>query len=239
VFAPARIGKGLQPYEARPPNREDDLVIPVRVSIIYYSSTGSVHTMADAAADAAEKAGADVRVRRAPELAPEQAIQSNDAWVRNVADTQHIPEAAPEDIVEADVVVFGTPTRYGNVAAQLKQFLDSLGPNWQRGELADKVYAGFTSTATEHGGQETTLLALYNTMYHFGGIIVPPGYTDPSKYVDGNPYGVSHVAGQGDRPVGDVEVTALEHMVTRCISVARRLKTGAEVVDAEADRTGR
>ena len=207
-------------------------MIPVRVSIIYYSSTGTVHTMADAAADAAEKLGADVRVRRAPELAPEHAIQSNDAWVKNVADTEHIPEATPEDIVEADVVIFGTPTRYGNVAAQLKQFLDTLGPNWQRGELADKVYAGFTSTATEHGGQETTLLALYNSIYHFGGILVPPGYTDPSKFVDGNPYGVSHVAGTDGRPVGDVQLTALEHMVKRCVTIARRLKAGAEAVKA-------
>jgi NAD(P)H dehydrogenase (quinone) len=213
-------------------------VIPVRVSIIYYSSTGSVHALADAAANAAEKAGADVRVRRAPELAPEQAIRSNDAWVRNVADTEHIPEANPEDVVEADVVLLGTPTRYGNVTAQIKQFLDSLGPNWQRGELADKVYAGFTSTATRHGGQETTLLALYNSMYHFGGIIVPPGYTDPSKYVDGNPYGVSHVAGgESENPVGEVEITAIEHMVKRCVLVARRLKAGAEAVpDSEQTR---
>ena len=199
---------------------------PVKVSIIYYSSTGNIHAMADAAADAADKAGALTRVRRAPELAPQEAIESNDQWVRNVADTEHIPEAAPADVVEADVVLFGTPTRYGNVAAQLKQFLDTLGPQWQAGELADKVYAGFTSSATEHGGQETTLLALYNTVYHFGGILVPPGYTDPSKFVDGNPYGVSHVSGQGDRPIGDVEKTALEHMTTRCVRIAELLKAG-------------
>lgn len=200
---------------------------PVRVSIIYYSSTGNVHALADAAANAAEKAGADVRVRRAPELAPEEAIQSNEAWAKNVADTKHIPEASPEDVVEADVVLFGTPTRYGNVAAQLKQFLDTLGPQWQRGELADKVYAGFTSTATKHGGQETTLLALYNSMYHFGGILVPPGYTDPSKFVDGNPYGVGHVSGQGGAP-GATEFTAIEHMVTRCVRTAELLKAGRE-----------
>jgi NAD(P)H dehydrogenase (quinone) len=199
---------------------------PVKVSIIYYSSTGNITAMAEAAADAADKAGALTRIRRAPELAPQEAIESNDQWVRNVADTEHIPEATPADVVEADVVLFGTPTRYGNVAAQLKQFLDTLGPQWQAGELADKVYAGFTSTATEHGGQETTLLALYNTVYHFGGILVPPGYTDPSKFVDGNPYGVSHVSGQGDRPIGDVEKTALEHMTTRCVRVAELLKAG-------------
>lgn len=208
------------------------MTTPVKVSIIYYSSTGNVHALADAAADTAEKAGAEVRVRRAPELAPEEAIRSNDAWLKNVADTQHIPPATPTDVVEADVVLFGTPTRYGNIAAQLKQFIDGLGPNWQRGELADKVYAGFTSTATAHGGQETTLLALYNTIYHFGGIIVPPGYTDPSKFVDGNPYGVSHVSGQGDQPVGDVELTAIDHMVRRAVGVAQQLKAGRESLAA-------
>jgi NAD(P)H dehydrogenase (quinone) len=228
MFARATIGQG--PEVRNPMEGDEAVTAPVRVSIIYYSSTGSVHALADAAADAAEKAGAEVRVRRAAELAPEQAINSNDAWVKNVADTRHIPQATPEDVVEADVVLFGTPTRYGNVAAQLKQFLDSLGPNWQRGELADKVYAGFTSTATQHGGQESTLLALYNSMYHFGGIIVPPGYTDPSKFVDGNPYGVSHVAGQGDQPVGATEVTAIEHMVRRCVTVAEQLKAGREAL---------
>lgn len=199
---------------------------PVKVSIIYYSSTGTIHTLADAAADAAEKAGAEVRVRRAPELAPREAVESNDAWVRNTQDTEHVPEVAPSDVVDADVVLMGTPTRYGNVAAQLKQFMDSLGPNWQKGELADKVYAGFTSSATAHGGQESTLLALYNSFYHWGGIIVPPGYTDPSKFVDGNPYGVGHVSGQGDLPVDDTSRTAIEHMTRRAVTVAEQLKVG-------------
>jgi NAD(P)H dehydrogenase (quinone) len=203
---------------------------PVRVSIIYYSSTGNIHTLADAAADAAEKAGADVRVRRARELAPEEAIASNDAWAKNAEETKHIPEATPADVVEADVVLFGTPTRYGNVTSQLKQFIDSLGPNWERGELADKVYAGFTSSATAHGGQETTLISLYNTIYHWGGILVPPGYTEPSKYVDGNPYGVSHVSGQGANPVGETELTAIDHMVRRAVLVAQQLKAGREAL---------
>ena len=209
------------------------MATPIKVSIIYYSSTGTVYTLADIAADVAQKEGADVRVRRVTELAPEEAIESNEAWAENVAETEHIPEAKPEDVVEADVVLFGSPTRYGNVAAQLKQFLDTMGPNWERGELADKVYAGFVSTATEHGGQETTLLALYNTIHHFGGIIVSPGYTDPSKFVDGNPYGVSHVGGMGDRPVDDVARTAVEHMVSRCVNVARQLQAGRAALAAE------
>lgn len=202
----------------------------VKVSVIYYSSTGNVFALADAAADAAEKAGAQVRVRRAAELAPAEALAANDAWQANAAATEHIPIAAPEDVTEADVVLWGTPTRYGNVSSQLKQFIDSLGPWWQRGELADKVHAGFTSSATQHGGQETTLLALYTTMYHWGGIVVAPGYTDPSKFVDGNPYGVSHVDGGGAELPDDVDRTAISHLAERAVRVAEELKTGRAVL---------
>ncbi len=106
------------------------------------------------------------------------------------------------------MVLFGSPTRYGNVAGRLKVFIDSLGGPWSQGLLADKVYAGFTSSQTAHGGQETTLLALYNTIHHFGGLIVSPGYTDGSKFVDGNPYGVSHVTGaNNDAPIDETVTT--------------------------------
>ncbi|MEU6207660.1 NAD(P)H dehydrogenase, partial [Micromonospora musae] len=108
--------------------------------------------------------------------------------------------------------------------SQLKQFLDTLGPQWMQGLLANKVYAGFTSTMTAHGGQESTLLALYNTMYHFGGLIVPPGYTDPVKFADGNPYGVSHVTGgNNDAPLGDAQLAALDHMAERVVTFAGKL----------------
>ena len=133
-------------------------------------------------------------------------------------------QATPDDIVWADAVLFGSPTRFGNVASQLKQYLDTLGPQWGEGKLADKVYAGFTAAKTDHGGQESTLLALYNTIYHFGGILVPPGYTDPVKFEDGNPYGVSHGTGaDGDVPLGDVQEAALDHLVERVLDVTRRL----------------
>lgn len=92
-------------------------------------------------------------------------------------------------------MVFGTPTRFGNVAAQLKAFIDSAGGLWFQGKLANKVYAGFTSAQNPNGGQESTLLALYNSLYHFGGIIVTPGYTDPVVFAaGGNPYGPSVTA---------------------------------------------
>lgn len=161
------------------------------------------------------------------ELAPPEAIASNPAWAEHVAATGDVAVATSDDIEWADVVVFGTPTRYGNVAAQLKQYLDTLGPLWAQGKLANKVYVGFVSTSTKRGGQESTLLALYNSVYHFGGILVPPGYTDPAvKFVDGNPYGTSHVSGQGTLPVGEEERASMEHMVTRAVRVAGALKDG-------------
>ena len=141
----------------------------VKVSVIYYSATGSVYALAQSAVEAAEKAGAEVRLRKVHELAPKEAIASNEGWSKHALETDDVPEATADDVVWADAVIFGTPTRYGNVAAQLKQFFDTLGPQWSRGELADKVYTGFTSTGTNHGGQESTLLAMYNSFYHFGG----------------------------------------------------------------------
>lgn len=201
----------------------------VNVAIIYYSATGSVHDMALTAEEAAKATGANVRLRKVAELAPPEAIASNEAWAAHAKATEDVEVATPEDIDWADVVVFGTPTRYGNVASQLKQYLDTLGPLWAQGKLADKVYVGFVSTATKRGGQETTLLALYNLVYHFGGIIVPPGYTDPAvKFNDGNPYGASHISAQGAIPVAEEERAAVSHMVTRAITVAGYLKAGKE-----------
>ncbi|HWN28701.1 MAG TPA: NAD(P)H-dependent oxidoreductase, partial [Actinomycetospora sp.] len=141
-----------------------------KVSIIYYSSTGTIHALAQEYAKGLENAGAEVRIRKVHELAPPEAIASNEAWQKHAEETQDVPEATADDVLWADAVVFGSPTRYGNVTAQLKQFIDTLGPQWAQGQLADKVYSGFTSTSTPHGGQESTLLALYNTFHHFGGI---------------------------------------------------------------------
>ncbi|MEU2577123.1 NAD(P)H:quinone oxidoreductase [Streptomyces anulatus] len=199
---------------------------PVNVAVIYYSSTGTVAAVAKAIAGDAERAGAHVRLRRAAELAPQAAIDSNPAWAANVTATADIPEVSPDDMAWADAVIFGSPTRYGNVTAQLKQFIDTLGGMWQAGQLADKVYSGFTSSSTAHGGQESTLLALYNTIHHFGGILVTPGYTDPTKFVDGNPYGTSHVSGQGDIPVGEQTLTAARVQAERVVKFTRAIKAG-------------
>jgi len=121
-------------------------------------------------------------------------------------------------------VLFGTPTRFGTPSGQLKAFIDTTGPLWQQGHLADKVYSAITASSTAHGGQESTILALSNVFYHWGGIIVPPGYTDPIQYQSGNPYGTSHVSGEG--PPGDVALEAARHQARRAVDTATALKIG-------------
>jgi NAD(P)H dehydrogenase (quinone) len=197
------------------------------IAVIYYSATGTVHELAESIAAGARGAGAEVRLRKVAELAPAAAIASNPAWQAHADATQDVPVAAPDDVVWADGVIFGSPTRFGNVASQLKQFLDTLGGLWAQGQLADKVYSGFTASATTHGGQESTLLALYHSVHHFGGILVAPGYTDPIKFADGNPYGTSHVNGQGAIPVDDTARAAAAYQGKRVATVSAALKAGA------------
>jgi NAD(P)H dehydrogenase (quinone) len=195
-----------------------------KLAVIYYSATGHGTTMAKRVAAAAEAAGAEVRVRHVAETRDPASFAENPAWTANYEATKDLPVATGDDIVWADAVIFGSPTRFGSVASQLRSFLDSLGGLWSQGKLADKVYAGFTSTNTAHGGQETTLLTLYVTLIHFGGIIVPPGYTDPVKFVDGNPYGASITAGHDNiTELGDTTNNALDHLARRVVTVADRL----------------
>ena len=201
----------------------------VNVSVIYYSATGTTQEMAERLSQAAEKSGAEVRLRHVAELAPDDVIEQVGAWAQHRQEVKDEPVATPDDVTWADVVLFGSPTRFGNVASQLKQFIDTLGPQWGQGLLANKVYAGFTSSQTAHGGQESTLLALYNTIHHFGGLVVSPGYTDPVKFADGNPYGVGHVTGpNNDEPLGNPQLDALDHMAERAVEVARKLKAGEQ-----------
>jgi NAD(P)H dehydrogenase (quinone) len=195
-----------------------------KLAVIYYSATGHGTTMARRVAASAEAAGAEVRVRPVAETRDPASFAHNPAWTANYEATKDLPRPTGDDIVWADAVIFGSPTRFGSVASQLRDFLDSLGGLWSQGELADKVYAGFTSTNTAHGGQETTLLTLYVTLMHFGGIIVPPGYTDPLKFVDGNPYGASLTAGHDNiSELDDATNNALDHLATRVVAVANRL----------------
>lgn len=197
---------------------------PVKAAIIYYSATGTVHALAQAAAEGAEKAGARVRLRKVAEQAPPEAISANPAWGQHIQDTADVAEAGHDDLAWADVMLFGTPTRFGNLANQLKAFIDTTGGLWREGKLADKVYSAFTASSTAHGGQESTLLALGNVFYHWGGIIVPPGYTDPVQFQSGNPYGTSHVSGDG--PPGDVALEAARYQARRAVDTAAALKAG-------------
>jgi NAD(P)H dehydrogenase (quinone) len=199
-------------------------VEPVNAAIIYYSATGTVHALARAAAEGAEKAGAQVRLRKVAELAPPELINSRPEWAQHLRDTADIAEAGLDDLDWADVVLFGTPTRFGTPTSQLMAFVGTVGPLWLAGKLAGKVYTAFTASNTAHGGQESTILALGNVFYHWGGIIVPPGYTDPIQYKTGNPYGTSHVAGNG--PPDDVALEAARHQARRAVDTAAALKAG-------------
>jgi NAD(P)H dehydrogenase (quinone) len=202
-----------------------------RVAVIYYSATGNVHGLAGAVAEGAEQAGAEVRLRHVEELASELQISQSQYWGRHRSQVAEAPVAALDDLEWADGIAFGTPTRFGNVAAQLKQFMDQAGKLWQQGKLADKVATAFTSSQTTHGGQESTILALNNTLYHWGMLILPLGYTVQEVFAaGGNPYGTSFTT---------------DHTVTgpdaRALALARyqglRLARFAAVL-AEARRTG-
>jgi NAD(P)H dehydrogenase (quinone) len=201
-------------------------VTNVRAAVVYYSATGGVYALAEAASKAAEAAGAEVRLRKVRELAPDAAIATNEGWGAHLAATQHIPEATHDDLLWADVLIFGAPTRFGLPAAQLKQFIDTPGPLWAQGKLINKVATSFTATATTHGGQESTILALNNTFYHWGAIIVPPGYADPIQFAAGNPYGASHVSNNGAIPPGDTEIASVQFQAQRAVTIAKALKAG-------------
>jgi NAD(P)H dehydrogenase (quinone) len=194
----------------------------VKLSIIYYSSTGTVDAMARRAAQTGEKLGAEVRLRHVAETAPDEAIQEQDDWVAHRREMEDEPVAEPDDLTWADAVLLGTPSRFGSAASQLQGFIDTLGPTWQEGQLADKVYGGFVATQTEHGGQETTLLNLYTNFIHWGGLIVAPGYTDEVKFADGNPYGAGKVTGETTE-LQEPDLDAIDHLVTRVLDVADRL----------------
>ncbi|WP_019900799.1 NAD(P)H:quinone oxidoreductase [Salinispora arenicola] len=197
-----------------------------RVAVIYYSATGITYQLAKAVCEAAGDTGAEVRLRKVRELAPDEAIRANAGWHAHRLQTQDVPEAEPDDLTWADVVILGSPTRYGLVAAQLKQFIDTTGPLWTRGALADKVYSAFTSTATLHGGQETTLTSLFSVFYHWGGIVVTPGYTDPSQFVAGNPYGASHTSNNAEVAPDNTALGAAALTARRAVRIGAALKQG-------------
>jgi NAD(P)H dehydrogenase (quinone) len=197
-----------------------------KIAVIYYSAGGNVHRLAEAVAEGAADAGAEVRLRRVAELAPDSALDQNPLWRAHVQIRDTVPEAEVSDLDWADGYAFGTPTRYGTVSAQLKQFLDQTGPLWMQGKLADKAATSFTSAMYRHGGHEATILSLNTVLYHWGTVIVPPGYTDPVIFeTGGNPYGTSFVGGRdGARPGEDV-LAAARYQGRRLAEVASYMVT--------------
>jgi NAD(P)H dehydrogenase (quinone) len=207
----------------------------VKVAVIYYSSTGAVHALAQAVAEGAVSAGAEVRLRRVAELVTDATIDENPRWRRHVDATASIAEAAVEDLAWADAYAFGTPTRFGAPAAQLKQFIDQSVGLWREGVLADKPVTAFTSAFNRHGGNEATIISLANVFYHWGALIVPPGYTDPAVYAaGGNPYGASSVTGpSGDGP-DTASLDAARYQGRRLTRTTIRLLAGTRADGVEA-----
>jgi NAD(P)H dehydrogenase (quinone) len=194
----------------------------VKLTIVYYSTYGTNHRMAETAAEAAREAGAEVRLRKVRETAPEGVVRAQEAWSAQAEKTANIEEATPEDMVWADAYLFSAPTRYGGAASQMRSFIDTLGPIWQEGKLADKTFTAMTSAGNPHGGQETTLQTLYVTAMHWGAILVPPGYTDPAVFgAGGNPYGTSVTA--GGEGLGEESEAAIRHQARRLVEITGKL----------------
>ncbi len=198
----------------------------VKLAVIYYSSTGTNYQLAKWAKEGAEELGAGVRVLKVPELAPQVAIDSNPAWKAHTEATKDVPEVTLADLEWADAYIFSVPTRFGNMAAQMRQFLDTTGGLWFNGKLSNKVVSAMTSAGNSHGGQEATILSLYTNMYHWGAIVVSPGYTDPVIYgAGGNPYGTSVSVDQDGKMVEDVK-EAVKYQAKRTVTVAGWVKDG-------------
>ncbi|HEX8747095.1 MAG TPA: NAD(P)H:quinone oxidoreductase [Pyrinomonadaceae bacterium] len=200
----------------------------VKVAVIYYSATGTTYRLARAIEEGAREAGAEVRLRKVHELAPEEAIKSNEGWSAHSKETQTVEEASNADLEWADAIIFGTPTRYGLPTAQLKQFLDMTGGLWARGALVNKVCSSFTSTGTSHGGQETTIVNLNTTFYHWGAIIVGPGYADPIQFQSGNPYGTSFTSNNGALKPDETTLQAARFQGRRVTEIAAMIAAASD-----------
>jgi NAD(P)H dehydrogenase (quinone) len=194
----------------------------VRLAIVYYSTYGTNHQMAQIAAEAAREAGAEVRVLKCRETAPEGVVNGQDAWRAHAEATASVPSPTLEDMEWANAYLFSAPTRFGVMASQMRAFIDTLGPLWARGGLANKAASAMTSAQNPHGGQETTLQSMYATFMHWGSIIVAPGYTDPVLYASGgNPYGTTVTASGG--PVDEAHTASIHHQARRLVEIAGKL----------------
>ncbi len=166
-----------------------------KILVLYYSTWGHLETMAEAVAAGAKEAGADVVVKRVPETMPAETLSAIHAKTDQAA-----PVATPGELADYDAIIFGTPTRFGNMCGQMRNFLDQTGGLWAKGALIGKVGSVFISTGTQHGGQETTITSFHTTLFHHGMVVVGVPYSNPeltnmTEITGGTPYGASTLAG--------------------------------------------
>lgn len=194
-----------------------------KVLVLYYSSWGHIETMANAVAEGARSAGATVTVKRVPELVPAEVAKQFHYK------EQTAPVADPNELADYDAIIIGTPTRFGNMAAQMKNFLDQTGGLWAQGKLVGKVGGVFTSTATQHGGQESTILSTHTVLLHQGMVIVglPYAFQGQMGFEEvkgGSPYGASTIAGgQGERQPSAVELEGARYQGAHIAKIAAKL----------------
>jgi NAD(P)H dehydrogenase (quinone) len=196
-----------------------------KVLVLYYSTYGHVETMAKAVAEGARGvAGTEVTVKRVPELMPEDVARK-----AGVKLDQEAPVAKPEELADYDAVIFGTPTRFGNMASQMRNFLDQTGGLWMNGALVGKVGSVFASTATQHGGQETTITSFHTTLLHQGMVIVGLPYTCQDQMTldeiaGGSPYGATTIAaGDGSRQPSEMELSMARFQGRHVAEIAAKL----------------
>lgn len=197
-----------------------------KILIAFYSRTGTIEGLAKAVAEGAEAAGADVRLRRARELVGHDMMDSVPGWKESAeAMNARYPAPTVEDAEWADAIIFGTPTRFGAVCSELKAYIDGLGGLWAKGSLNGKVGSAFTGSATPHGGNESTIISLYNPMAHLGLIIVPTGYADAAMFKGaGTPYGASVVSGNPPSGPSADELEVARFQGRRVAQVAQALR---------------
>jgi NAD(P)H dehydrogenase (quinone) len=198
-----------------------------KVLVLYYSSYGHVETMANAMAEGARSAGAHVDIKRVPETAPLDVAKSSHFKL-----DQRAPVATIEELANYDAIIVGTPTRFGRIASQMASFLDQAGGLWMRGALHGKVGGAFTSTATQHGGQEVTLFSIITNLLHFGMTIVGLPYSHQGQMtldeiVGGSPYGATTVAGgAGQRQPSALDLAGARHQGQLIAETAKKLFPG-------------
>ena len=202
----------------------------MKILIIYYSTYGHIDKMARAVAEGAAQAeDAEVMLRRVPETLPREVLEKTGALKAQADFFADIPVVTLEELAGADAVIFGTPTRFGNMIGQMRQFLDSTGQLWSEGALVGKVGSVFTSSATQHGGQESTILTFHVTLLHHGMVIVGlpyafEGQTRMDEVTGGSPYGASTIAGgDGGRMPSDNELDAARYQGRHVANIAAKL----------------